>query len=66
MSLLKLDTNIKPIYVKTVEEFNSYVEKYSSDTYELILTKSGNIYRVSSQSCCADCIELLHLWLQMI
>lgn len=43
MSLLKLDTNVKPIYAKTVEEFNDYVTKYSPDTYELILTKGNNI-----------------------
>lgn len=38
----KLDTNIKPIYAHSIEEFNSYVNKYKTKN-KIILTKSGNI-----------------------
>lgn len=38
----KLDTNIKPIYAHSIEEFNSYVNKYKTKN-QIILTKSGNI-----------------------
>lgn len=39
---LKLDTTIQPIYTHSIDEFNSYVEKYKTDN-QIILTKSGNI-----------------------
>lgn len=44
MSLLKLDTLCKgnTIYAKTIDEFNSYVDKYKSDN-KIILTKNKNI-----------------------
>ena len=42
MKLLVLDTNIPPIYAKSIEEFNSYVEKYKTEN-EIILTKGMNI-----------------------
>lgn len=42
MSFLKLNTNIKPIYAKSLEEFNKYVRKYKTKN-QIILTKSNNI-----------------------
>ena len=44
--MLELDTNIRPIYAHSIEEFNSYVDKYKCDT-EMILTKSGNLSQVN-------------------
>lgn len=41
-SILTLQTNIKPIYAKSLDEFNSYVNKYKA-SHKIILTKSGNI-----------------------
>ena len=42
MLYLKLNTNIPPIYAKSIEEFNSYVDKYKTEN-EIILTKGNNI-----------------------
>lgn len=42
MRWLTLDTNIKPIYAHSLEEFNSYVDKYKTKN-EIILTKGNNI-----------------------
>jgi hypothetical protein len=39
---LKVDTNIKPIYAKSINVFNEYVDKYKADN-EIILTRTGNI-----------------------
>lgn len=39
---LKLETTIEPIYTHSLDEFNSYVEKYKTNN-QIILTKSGNI-----------------------
>lgn len=39
---LKLDTNIPPIYAHSIDEFNSYVDKYKTEE-QVILTKSKNI-----------------------
>lgn len=44
--MLKIDTNIKPIYAHSIEEFNSYVDKYKCDT-EMVLTKSGNLSQIN-------------------
>lgn len=41
-SWLTLHTNIKPIYAKSLDEFNEYVEKYETEN-EIILTKRNNI-----------------------
>ena len=40
--LLKIDTNIKPIYAHSLDEFNSYVEKYQCAN-KIKLTKQQNI-----------------------
>lgn len=40
--LLTLETNIKPIYAHSIEEFNEYVDKYKTDN-QMIITKAGNI-----------------------
>ena len=37
-----LETNIPPIYAKSINEFNAYVDKYKTDN-EIILTRNGNI-----------------------
>ena len=42
MRYLTLDTNITPIYAKSIDEFNDFVEKYQTEN-EIILTKGGNI-----------------------
>ena len=51
--ILTLHTNITPIYAKTLEEFNSYVEKYKAP-YEMILTKGNNISQANLRNmpCC--------------
>ena len=41
-STLTLNTNIKPIYARSIEEFNDYVNRYKTP-YTIKLTKSGNI-----------------------
>lgn len=41
-SILTLQTNIKPIYAKSLDEFNDYVNKYKAP-YKIKLTKSKNI-----------------------
>lgn len=53
MRYLKLDTNIPPIYAKSVEEFNEYVNKYKAEN-EIILTKGGNISQANLRNmpCC--------------
>ena len=51
--ILTLQTTIKPIYAHSLEEFNSYVDKYQAP-YEIILTKSGNISQANLRNlpCC--------------
>lgn len=48
-----LQTNIKPIYAHSLEEFNSYVEKYKAPN-EIILTKGKNIAQINLRNlpCC--------------
>lgn len=40
---LKLDTNIKPIYAKSISEFNELVSQYPETENKIILTKGNNI-----------------------
>lgn len=67
MSWLKLDTTIKPIYAKSLEEFNSYVDKYKAP-YELILTKSNNISQANLRNlpCCKTWKRANHMEFQYI
>lgn len=46
--MLGIDTNIPPIYAKSISEFNNYVEKYARPN-AIILTKSGNISQQTMQ-----------------
>ena len=50
---LNLNTNIPPIYVKSIEEFNEYVKKYKAEN-EIILTKGNNISQTNLRNlpCC--------------
>lgn len=52
-TFLKLDTTIRPIYAHSIDEFNSYVDKYKAPN-EIILTKSNNISQANLRNmpCC--------------
>ena len=51
--MLNLQTTIMPIYTHSIEEFNTFVDKYKAP-YELILTKGGNISQknLRNMPCC--------------
>lgn len=51
--LSHFDTLVQPIYARSLDEFNSYVDKYKAP-YELILTKSGNVSQKNQRNmpCC--------------
>ena len=53
MSVALIQTTVKPIYAKSLKEFNEYVEKYKAP-YEMVLTKGNNIAQSNYRNmpCC--------------